>query len=294
MRTCKTLPVLVALALAPLTVAAAQENVVPQRLLETMGGSALPTKPTDVALAARLADGAARIETGLRWTIYAREGDAVGEFVGSHDGGAFEAVLEPGPYVAHVAYAGTTTVARFDVAANGPNDHDVTLDLGAMRLTARSGKRSLPTDDSVTFAIHEREGDRKPIRHGIAPGETVLLPAGIYRAVVRYGEHNAVTGADIRVHPGEVTEAVLGVQGARVSLALVRRPNAAAAIATVTWRVFDSGGKPLLQTDEPTPSLVLAPGSYTAEVLHGDWTSVHRFEVELNEPLDVRIPLESG
>ena len=295
MRPCKSIASgLAFLAVAALPFAApsaAQETVVPKRLSESMGGAPVAAAPMAVTLQAQVSTGAEPLDASLNWTVFKRSGDAVGEIVATHSGGALRAELTPGEYVAHIGFAGAATVKPFTVPADGDAARTFDLEFGAMRLRAKSGQRVL-REGAIGFAIHDRDGRRQVIRDGIEPGETVVLPAGTYRAVVRYGDHNAVTGADIRVHPGEVTEAVLGVRGSPVTLALVRSPTADAAVATVTWRVFDSGGKPLLQTDEPTPALVLAPGNYTAEVLHGDWTTVHRFEVGTNAPLDVRVPLE--
>lgn len=290
MRSCNPLAAICALVLLSAAPVAAQETVVPKRLSEAMGAVA-STEPVSVRLQARIAPDAEPLGDAVSWTVFSRTGDSVGEVAARTTGSQLEAELRGGDYVAHIAFGGASTVVPFTVSGEGTTEQILDLNLGGLRLAARSAGRPIGTG-SISFAIHDREGDRHAIHENITPGQMVMLPAGTYRAVVRYGEHNAVTGADIRVHAGELTEATLGVKGAPVSLALVRTPRSKAALATSTWRVFDSGGKPLLQTDEPTPSLVLAPGSYTAEVLHGDWTTVHRFEVETNEPLAVRVPLD--
>ena len=276
---------LVALLAAP---AFAQETVVPTRLSEAMG-AAETAEPVVVTLRARLAADAAPLASGIGWSVFERRGDAVGERVAEGTSGELRARLAPGDYAAHVSVGGASTVLPFTIPPDEAFERTFDLDFGAVRLHARAEGLD---GGAIDFAIHDREGRRSAIRAGIEPGTPVVLPAGTYRAVIRYGRHNAVTGADIRVHAGEVTEATLAVKGAPVKLALVRNAASDAAVATVTWRLFDSGGKPLLQTDEPTPSLVLAPGNYTAEVLHGDWTTVHRFAVESNEAVEVRVPLE--
>ena len=295
MRPCKSIASgLAFLAVAALPFAApsaAQETVVPKRLSESMGGAPVAAAPMAVTLQAQVSTGAEPLDASLNWTVFKRSGDAVGEIVATHSGGALRAELTPGEYVAHIGFAGAATVKPFTVPADGDAARTFDLEFGAMRLRAKSGQRVL-REGAIGFAIHDRDGRRQVIRDGIEPGETVVLPAGTYRAVVRYGDHNAVTGADIRVHPGEVTEAVLGVSGAPVTLALVRDPKTPVPIATVNWRVFDNAGKPILQTDATTPSLVLAPGSYTVEALLGEWTTVHTFEVESGEPIDVHVAFD--
>ena len=286
----------------------AAAQIVPKRLADAMGApDAAAAEPVAVRLSAAMVpggpapDGAASPTLG--WTVFARRSDTVGALAASGAGPVLEARLAPGDYVAHVAHAGTSTVHPFTVEARAEGDEgdeedgegealaiELALDLGAVRLGASTGGEALVTEDVVEFAIHDAEGERRTIRERIAPGETVVLPAGVYRAVVRYGEHNALAGADIRVRPGELTDVTLGVGGAPVRLALVREAGGTVPLAAVSWRVFDPDGKPLLATDEPSPALVLAPGSYTAEVLHEGWTAVHRFDVRAGEPASLRFP----
>ena len=285
----------VALALAALAPAAAETDVpspaqvVPQRLIETMGGTAAAGPAVDVELIATLSHGG---ETGpVQWTVLERSSDETGDIVARGQGASLGASLRPGDYVAHIALAGTSIVRTFAVSDQG-GPAPFALEIGGMSLAASSAGEPLGTTDAVEFTIYDTDGERKAIRRGVAPDETVVLPAGVYRAVVRYGEHNALTGADIRVRPGEVTHATLGVSGAPVRLSLVREPGARAALAAVSWRVFDDGGKPIMESDEPSPALVLAPGAYTAEALHDGWTGVHRFEVKSGEPLDLKLPVD--
>lgn len=280
-----------AFALATLAAAPAGAEVVPQRLIDTMGEQSVPAAA--VRLVALMAGGGEASEA-TRWRVFERVNDDVGGVVARGTGAAIEASLRPGTYVAHIALAGTSIVRPFSVAAEG-GTVPFELAIGAVSLSASSNGAPLaPSDETsgtIAFSLYDTHGERRAIRRGVAPGERVVLPAGVYRAVVRYGEHNALTGADIRVRPGEVTHATLGVSGAPVRLSLVSQESSDAALAAVSWRVFDSGGKPLMDSDEPAPSLVLAPGRYTAEALHDGWTGVHPFEVVSGKPLDLKLPV---
>ena len=270
---------------AALLAVPAGAEVVPQRLIDVMGAPAAAAA-VEVTLSATLSGGG---PTGpIEWSVFARSNDAVGALAASGRGETLAAALPPGQYVAHIGIAGTSSVRSFAVTeAGGPEPF--VLAIGAVSLDASSNGMPLDRPDAVAFTIYDTGDGREAIRRDIRPDETVVLPAGVYRAVVRYGDHNALTGADIRVKPGEVTRATLGVSGAPVRLSLVRE-GSTAALAAVHWRVFDDGGKPIMDTDLPSPSLVLAPGAYTAEVLHDGWTGVHRFEVASGTPLDLKLP----
>ena len=284
-------PLAVSFALVPsIDSASAQdapEKIVPQRLVDVMGAEEAG-EPVAISLAVALEGSQASIAP--RWTVFRRRHDDVGRVVATGMGATFEAALPPGEYVAHIEVAGTSSVRPFAVTvAGGPEPF--ALELGGISMTASSNGSPLVAPGAIDFSLYDTAGERTAIRRDIEPRETVVLPAGVYRAVVRYGEHNALTGADIRVRPGEVTHATLGVGGAPVRLSLVREPGATAALAAVSWRVFDDGGKPIMDSDEPSPTLVLAPGAYTAEALHDGWTGVHRFEVVSGEPLDLKLPV---
>ena len=290
------IPLLIALPLAApalaeeASVEIAPQTVVPQRLMDAMGSPDAGGAAVAMTLRATLSHGGEPGE--VRWTVFERSGDAVGEMVARGTGASFDAQLAPGEYAAHIELLGTSTVRPFTVTEGGGTGNERTFPLliGAVSLLAASGGEPLAASEAVEFSIYDTGGEREAIRRGVRPGEAVVLPAGVYRAVVRYGEHNALAGADIRVKPGEVTHATLGVSGAPVRLSLVREAGATAALAAVSWRLFDDGGKPIMDSDEPSPALVLAPGAYTAEALHDGWTGVHRFEVVSGEPLDLKLP----
>ena len=282
-----------ALLLLP-TTTFAEVNVVPNGLIETMGRETADMRPVAVSLVASLGESGSSMADTIEWSVFERTSDTVGDAVATGSGPTVDLRVSPGSYVAHVALAGTTTVRPFEVASDGDPTITIPLEIGALRLFAEASGRAMGADEPVSFSLYDTDGDRHLIRSGIVPGSILALPAGLYRAVVRYGDHNALTGADIRVRDGEIIEATLGVRGAKVDLALVRSSASDAAVADVSWRLFDSGGKTLLRTDEPRPGLVLAPGNYTAEVMHGDWTTIHQFEVGTQGPVSVRVPLERG
>ena len=270
-------------------VASASAQVVPKGLSETMGVPEGPDNPVPIELSVALVSGPA-IGDGVEWTVFQRTNDEIGAIAAQGSGGVLATSLPPGNYAAHISFAGTSSVQPFAVTeAGGPTRF--TLGVGGVNLVASSNGAALDTADAIDFTIYDTTGERKPIRRALPPGETIVLPAGVYRAVVRYGEHNALAGADVRVRAGEVTHATLAVSGAPVRLSLVREKGATAALAAVSWRIFDDGGKSIMDTDEPSPELVLAPGAYTAEVLHDGWTGVHPFEVVSGEKLELAFPI---
>ena len=298
MSTRKTfLPLVAGLAVAVPTVAAAQTTPVPLGLRQAMPGGLAATEGGEVVqgsvtLAAVLRNGDDPIAEGLAWHVFERKGTAAGELVAARQGGTQNLRLRSGDYVAHVAYGRASAVQTFTVSSDGAALDPIVLDAGAVRLSAEAGGNPIASDSDVRFSIYEVAGnERRLILPDVPPGETVRVARGLYRVVAQYGPINAVAGADIRVRTGEVTEATLGVPGAEVTLELVAAEGRAP-LASTAWRVFDGDGKPLFESDEPSPKLILAAGSYTTEALHDGRTVRHAFDVSAGENAKVSVPLE--
>ncbi len=65
-------------------------------------------------------------------------------------------------------------------------------------------------------------------------------------------------------------------------------------IANVSWTVLTADGEKVFSSDDLTPSLVLAEGSYEVNVRNGDTIYRKAFDVSAgqNETLEVRLDLD--
>lgn len=297
MSTRKTiLPIAAGLAAVVSAAVAAEPAPVPLGLQQAMPGGTsagdAEVAQGSVTLAAVIRNGEEPLGEGLAWHVFERDGTAAGELVAVRRGGSQNLRLKTGDYVAHVAYGRASAVTTFTVGAEGADLDPVVLDAGGVKLLAEAGGRPIENADEVRFSIYEVDGDeRRLILPDVPANETVRVARGLYRVVAQYGPLNAVAGADIRVRSGEVTEATLGVPGAEITLNLVGR-NGGAPLASTAWRVFDSDGKPLFESDEPAPSMILAAGTYTTEALHAGRTVTHAFDVTAGNDATVAVPLE--
>ena len=251
-----------------------------------------PIVPEDVALSAVLQQGAEPIEAGLQWHVFKRLGTRPGELVAVRRGGSQSLQLIPGPYVAHVTYGRASAISSFDIRANSAPVEPIVLDAGAIRLAAEAGGKPIENAAAVRFSIYETDDERKRlILSDVPSAQTILLAGGVYRVVVQYGTFNAAAGADIRVRPGEITEATLGVPGAEITLNLASSAEAAP-LAAVAWRVYDADGKPLFESDRPSPTLILGEGTYTTEAVHDGKTIEQPFDVTAGEDKTVRVTIK--
>ena len=61
------------------------------------------------------------------------------------------------------------------------------------------------------------EADHAMVAQNLSPNDIVTLNAGTYHVVSYFGDINAVVRADLRVEPGQLTEATLYHRSAQVS-----------------------------------------------------------------------------
>jgi hypothetical protein len=243
--------------------------------------AAVSSVPQPVTLTARITQDGTPIPEGLVWRIFDGTPDADGEMalIAKSDSGAATLDLPPGDYVVHVAY-GQAQVSETLSVVPGTNSHDVVLDAGALRLnSAVSG--DIPISPALLhFDIYTAgdEASRALVADDLPPNEIVTLNAGTYHIVSRFGAINAVVRADLRVEPGQLTDATLYHHAAEVSFKLVSE-EAGEAIADVEWTVKTADGATVFSERGAFPSTVLAEGEYLVLAKLGD--QVYNREIQV-------------
>src|SRR5699024_7533035 len=142
-----------------------------------------------------------------------------------------------------------------------PGAETVVINAGGLRLSALVGEDEPLTADEVSFDIYapdENGSDERVLLVPDAPPEKVIgLNAGIYHIVCRYGDANAVVRADIRVDPGNLTEATVYQKAARLTLKLVGT-HGGEALANTAWAIVTPQGDSVVESVGAFPSVVLA------------------------------------
>jgi hypothetical protein len=243
--------------------------------------AALASEPQPVTLTARITDKGQDIQSGLVWRVFAAKADASGELplAAKSQQGIARITLAPGQYVVHVAYGRAQTTDTLTVA-KGDNTKDLVLDAGAIRLNAAvTGDISIPVN-LLHFDIFApgSEDDRTMIAQNIGPGDIVTLNAGTYHVVSYFGAVNAVVRADLRVEPGQLTEATLYHRAAPVSFKLVSEAGGEA-IADIDWTVKTADGQSVFTNTGAFPTTVLAEGDYLVLAKRGDKVYSREFQI---------------
>lgn len=245
--------------------------------------AAVNTTPQPVTLMAKITDDGNTLPDGVTWRVFETRTDAAGDLVLAQKSDDATAHLElpPGSYVVHVAYGRAQTTDTLTVA-EGNNSKSLVLDAGAMRLNAAvTGDVAIPIN-LLRFDIYtsgSTDADRTLVAQNLSPNDIVTLNAGTYHIVSYFGDVNAVVRADLRVEPGQLTDATLYHRAAQVSFKLVSEAGGEA-IADIDWTVKTADGQTVFTNIGAFPSTVLGEGDYLVLAKRGDQVYNREFQVQ--------------
>ena len=253
--------------------------------------SGLTTVPQPVSLKARITEDGTTIPEGLVWRIFGTTPDANGELalVAKSDEAIASVELPPGEYVVHVAY-GRAQASDTLTVTEGTNVKSFVIGAGALRLnSAITGDIAIPANllkfDILTAGD---EASRTTVAEGLRPNEIVTLNAGTYHIVSHFGDVNAIVRADLRVEPGQLTDATLYQKASQISFKLASEVGGEA-IADVEWTVKTPDGATVFTDLGAFPATVLAEGEYTVLAKQGETVVNRDFEVKAGSSQEVEV-----
>ena len=253
--------------------------------------AAVALDPQPVTLTAQITEDGASIPEGVVWRIFDTKTDASGELAlaAKSDESTANIRLAPGQYVVHVAYGRAQATDTIEVH-EGQNTKALVLDAGAMRLNAAvTGDVSIPIN-LLRFDIFSagNESDRTLVAQNMSANDIVTLNAGTYHVVSYFGDVNAVVRADLRIEPGELTDATLYHRAAQISFKLVTEEGGEA-IADVEWTVKTSSGETIFTNIGAFPATVLAEGDYLVLAKRGETVYSREFEVTPGQGKEIEV-----
>lgn len=263
----------------------------PAAVAAAEAAAAIAAEPQPVTLVARITDDGSAIPDGLVWRVFETRTDASGDLALAAKSEDATARLElvPGDYVVHVAYGRAQTTDTLTVA-QGDNEKSLVLDAGAMRLNAAvSGDIAIPIN-LLRFDIYTAgtDAERTLVAQNLSPNDIVTLNAGTYHVISYFGSVNAVVRADLRVEPGQMTEATLYHKAAQISFKLVSEAGGEA-IADIDWTVKTADGQTIFSNIGAFPSTVLSEGDYLVLAKRGDQVYNREFQVQAGAAKEIEV-----
>lgn len=123
----------------------------------------------------------------------------------------------------------------------------------------------------------------------LGANDILTVNAGTYHIVSYFGDMNATVRADLRVEPGQLTDATLYHRAAQVSFKLVSEAGGEA-IADIDWTVKTADGASTVFTNTGAfPSTVLQEGDYLVLAKRGDAVFNREFEVQPGQPKEIEV-----
>lgn len=278
---------------APAADATAPANAsIPAATSATEAITAVTSTPQPVHLSAQVTEKGGKIPDGLVWRVFDTVADKTGQLamVAKSNDATANLELPPGQYMVHVAYGRAQASDNLTVAP-GDNSKTIVLDAGALRLNAAvTGDVPIPVNlvHFDIFTSGRTDAERTLVAQGTNANDIVTLNAGTYHVVSYFGDVNAVVRADLRVEPGQLTDATLYHRASQVSFKLVSEA-AGEAIADVEWTVKSSDGTTVFSNIGAFPATVLAEGEYTVLAKRGTSVFNRGFEVVPGQAREIEV-----
>ncbi len=256
---------------------------------EAVAAVALEKQP--VTLNARITENGMNIPEGLVWRVFDTRTDSSGELAlaAKSEQATAEFELVPGEYVVHVAYGRAQASQTIEVAQGGTTS-SIVLDAGALRLNAAiTGDVAIPINLlRFDVFIAGNESERTLVAQNLAANDIVTVNAGTYHVVSYFGDVNAVVRADLRVEPGQLTDATLYHRASQVTFKLVTEPGGEA-IADVDWTVKTASGQTVFSDIGAFPATVLAEGDYLVFAKRGETVYNREFQVQPGQSREIEV-----
>jgi hypothetical protein len=252
----------------------------------------VPAGKVALELSARFGKNAPVIEGGLTWRVYAAKPDAKGKFhlVTEDKSPTPTVVLPAGSYIVHVGF-GLATAVR-PVTLLGPTVREkFDLPAGGLRMEGRVGDARIPIGQ-ISFNVFKgsqfEPGEPRPIAEHVMTDDVVVVPAGTYYVVSKYGDANAVVRSDIRVQAGKLTDVTITHHAAAITLKLVAEKDGEA-LANTAWSVLTPGGDVIKESIGAFPRVILAEGEYRAIARNEGKVFEREFKVSTGVDVDVEV-----
>jgi len=122
---------------------------------------------------------------------------------------------------------------------------------------------SAPAKTLMLTRVLSLDGEPREVARSNAAVPELSLAAGRYRIEVTVPTLNLKAAQDIELEAGSTRRVALRLDAANVTLKL---SATTAPVTDLNWELRDAQGKVMLRSALPTPSVLLAPGRYTARL----------------------------
>ncbi len=243
-----------------------------------------------LTLSAQLYENSPIIEDGIVWRVFDNNDENGMALLYKSEQAIAQFELREGDYLIHAAY-GHAQLSDSLRIAGAPLTKTLNFEAGALRLNAAISGDIEILPKNLKFDIFANIGgekEKKIIAKDVKQGETIYLNAGTYHVISYFGDVNAKVRADLRVEVGQLTDATLYHNAARISFRLASEPGGQA-IADVEWTVKNQQGEILYKELGAFPSTILREGDYVVIAKIGQKVYNRDFQVQPSPPREIEL-----
>jgi hypothetical protein len=262
---------------------------------QTPPSSTIPINGTSnqiLNLSAKISENGSIISKGVIWRVFNSEPSQNGEMeiLAKSQDSIASIAIKPGNYIIHASYglAQTSKTIRVD---KKPKNELLVLNSGALKLNAAIVGDINIISSKITFDIFTTPPDQTEqvaIVKGAKPNTIINLNAGNYNVTSYFGSINATVSAELKVEPGQITQATLYHKAGEVSFKLVSEAGGRA-IPDVDWVIKDDKDKILLTSMSAFPTAILSEGDYTVIAKRGQNVYNRNFSVKAGSTKEIEV-----
>ena len=245
-----------------------------------------------LTLSARISENGSIISNGLVWRVFKAEAEENGEMVmlAKSEDSIAKVSLKPGNYIIHASY-GRAQASETIRVEQAPTNKTLTINSGALRLNAAIIGDIAIRSSNLSFDIYANDvnqSDPIMIAKGIRVKNLINLNAGVYKVISHFGNINSTVSADLKVEPGQITDATLYHNAAQVSFKLVSEVGGRA-IADVDWKINTPEGKTIFTSINAFPATILDEGEYVIIAKRGRNVYNRDFSVQAGPAHEIEV-----
>ena len=250
-------------------------------------------KEQSLTLNARISQDGSILSRGVVWRIFNAEPKKNGEMVllNKSETSPAQFLLKSGDYIVHASYGYAQVSETINVSEN--TQKTIILNSGALRLNAAIVGDIPISSSEMKFDVSTAalsEEDRVIVARDVKPNSMINLNAGNYNVISKFGNINARVSADLKVEPGQITDATLYHRAGRVSFKLVSEAGGRA-IPDVDWEIKTVEGKTIFTSMSAFPSTILSEGDYSIIAKRGQNIYNRDFSVQPGPAREIEVSI---
>ncbi len=261
--------------------------IIPQALSQEPGSAIL-------SLSAKLDEHGRLLQEGVSWYIYQAKTDRQGKYrlVTKHDKASPGVLLPAGNYLVTATYGQAYLTQKIEIRPHQKKQQTFVINAGGLSVTSSFPSPLKVRRSRVRLQVYSGDtdqfGNRSLILKNLPADKAIILNAGIYHIVSRYGDVNAIVKGDVTVESGKITKATLSHTATHATFKLVKQAGGEA-LPDTQWKLLSPIGEIIRTTVGAIPSFILKSGEYAIRASRDGTTFEKKFTLKPGQSSQIEV-----